>query len=253
MRGRFLLGEQMHVTILGLGPSLDDYSLHVKSLGGRSAFCDEVWAINALGDVYACDKIFHMDDVRVQERRAEAKPQSNIANMVRWLKTHPGPIYTSYNHPDYPGLVDYPLAEVIQKTGETYFNSTAAYALAYAIAYGATTISIFGCDFSYEHSHHAEKGRGCLEFWIAMAKTKGIKINLPRNTALMDVYDGTEFYGYCDGHTVTIDEKNGKVNVSLEAKDLPTADEIERRYDHQRPTSPHVEGKHDGTNSDSSR
>ena len=59
-----------HVVILGLGPSLESYVDLVKRLGGRRAFADEVWAINALGDVVACDRFFHMDDFRVQQLRA---------------------------------------------------------------------------------------------------------------------------------------------------------------------------------------
>jgi len=63
-----------HVAILALGPSVTQYLEITKRLGGRAKFCDEVWTINALGDVFACDKIFHMDDVRVQEIRAQADP-----------------------------------------------------------------------------------------------------------------------------------------------------------------------------------
>ena len=84
-----------HVTILGLGPSLSQYADVCKRLGGRRAFSDEVWGINALGDIFMCDRIFHMDDVRVQEQRAKAAPQSNIARMVEWLKTTTTPVVTS--------------------------------------------------------------------------------------------------------------------------------------------------------------
>ena len=72
----------MHIAILGLGPSVRQYMELTKRAGGRSAFCTETWGINALGDVFACDRIFHMDDVRIQEIRAAAKPDSNIARML---------------------------------------------------------------------------------------------------------------------------------------------------------------------------
>jgi len=62
-----------HVVILGLGPSLETYVDHVKRLGGRKSLSDEVWGINAVGDVVICDRVFHMDDMRVQEARAKAK------------------------------------------------------------------------------------------------------------------------------------------------------------------------------------
>jgi hypothetical protein len=116
-----------HVAILGLGPSLNAYVDLVKRLGARRRFADEVWAINALGDVVQCDRIFHMDDVAVQEARAAAKPESNIAAMVEWMRSHPGPIYTSTVRDGYPGLVAFPLQDVINALGYAYFNNTAAY------------------------------------------------------------------------------------------------------------------------------
>jgi uncharacterized membrane protein YecN with MAPEG domain len=45
--------------------------VHVtRAMGGRHKFCDETWVINAFGDILACDRVFHMDDVRIQEIRA---------------------------------------------------------------------------------------------------------------------------------------------------------------------------------------
>ena len=65
--------------------------------------------------------------------RAAANPKSNVAGLANWLRTHPGPIYTSRAYPEFPGAVEFPLAEVMTKTGHGYFNSTVAYALAYAL------------------------------------------------------------------------------------------------------------------------
>ena len=133
----------------GPHPSVRQYLEIVKRVGGRSAFCDEVWAINALGDVFACDMVFHMDDVRVQQIRADARPESNIAMMLKWLRTTKTPVMTSRTHPDYPALIGFPLQEVMREFPNGYFNSTAAYAVAYAIHKGATKISCFGMDFTY--------------------------------------------------------------------------------------------------------
>jgi hypothetical protein len=164
-----------HVAILGLGPSLAQYMAIARGLGGRSAYCDEVWAINNLGDVFQCDRIFHMDDVRIQEIRAAAAPDSNIANMLRWMRRTPARSYTSRAHPDYPGLVEFPLEDVINDLGFAYLNNTAAYAVAYAIHIGVKKISLYGCDFTYPNAHDAEKGRACVEYWLGFAKARGIQ------------------------------------------------------------------------------
>ena len=239
-----------HVVILGLGPSAEQYMDLCKRLGGRRRFADQVWAINAMGDVVQCDLVFHMDDIRVQELRAAAAPQSNIAEMVKWLKTSPVPVITSRAHPAYPALREFPLEDVINALGYAYFNGTAAYAVAYAIFQGATKISLFGCDFSYANSHHAEKGRGCLEFWLGFAAARGIELGFADRTSLLDTIDEPadegvlNVYGY-DFDRVLIDVVDGAAQVRFEPKDNPpTAAEIEARYDHSRPTvNPALLGK----------
>jgi hypothetical protein len=231
------MNKGKHIVILGLGPSLASYVEHIKSVGGRQAFCDEVWGINAVGGVIQCDKVFHMDDVRIQQIRAEARPESNIANMLVWMKSSPVQIMTSRLHPDYQALVELPIEEIINDLTFDYFNNTAAWALAYAIHTNAAKVTLFGCDFTYPNAHDAEKGRGCLEFWLGYAAARGIKIGLPKTTTLMDaMYDRQDrLYGY-DTRTVRFeDDDNGKLRVEFdEITDLPTADEIEAAYDHSK-------------------
>lgn len=230
--------ESRHIAILGLGPSLDQYLEITKRLGGRSRFCDETWAINALGDVFACDLIFHMDDVRIQEIRAKAAPASNIAAMMDWLKTSKVPVVTSRAHPDYPALVEFPLEDILNHLGHDYFNSTAAYAVAFAIHTGATIISLFGMDYTYPKAHDAEKGRACVEFWLGQAHARGIKINLPKTTTLLDsMYPrASRLYGY---DLVDVDfnhQADGSIKLDFKNRaTLPTAAEIEKNYDHSAP------------------
>lgn len=237
------------VAILGLGPSLFQFMDLARKLGGREALADEVWAINALGDVFACDRVFHMDDVRIQEIRAAAAPQSNIARMLAWMRRHPGPIFTSRaDHPDYPGLVEFPLEDVINDLGHPYFNSTAAYAVALAIHEGAATIGLWGVDYTYANSHHAEQGRACVEFWLGKAHERGIGVNISEGSSLLDTCDGLSLYGYgrFGSRTVEIEEierPDGLYAARLtftERARLPTAEEIEAAYDHTRHPSPQL-------------
>lgn len=225
-----------HVSILGLGPSLDQYLDVVKRLGGKHAFCDETWGINAVGGVLLCDVIFHMDDVRVQETRAKARPESNIAKMLEWIKVHPGPIITSRANPEYPGLIEFPLEAVLNDAKHAYFNSTAAYAIAYAIHIGVKRISLFGCDYTYPNAHDAEKGRACVEWWLGLATARGIQIAVAKNSTLMDAIhtEAERLYGY-DMVDVTIRTVDGQARVDfVDRETTPTADEIEAKYDHSR-------------------
>jgi len=224
-----------HVAICGIGPSLNQYVEVTKSLGGRRAYCDEVWGVNCLGDVFACDVVFHMDDVRIQEIRAEARPGSNVAHMVDWLKGYRGPVITSRAHEDYPGLIEFPLEAVLNDLGHDYFNNTVAYAIAYAIHIGVKKLSIFGCDYTYPNAHDAEKGRACVEFWLGYARARGINLVIAKTSSLMDaLYDRAErLYGYDTVDVAVNVQDDGSVQVEMaEREKLPTADEIEARYDH---------------------
>lgn len=228
-----------HIAILGLGPSLDQYLEMTKRMGGRSKFCDETWSINALGDVFACDMVFHMDDVRIQEIRAKAKPQSNIAAMLEWIKESKTPVMTSRAHPSYPALVEFPLESVLNDLGHDYFNNTGAYAVGYAIHVGATKISCFGMDYTYPNVHDAEKGRACVEFWLGQAHARGIEIHLPKTTTLLDSCypKASRLYGYDTlDLAFNVDADTGVLKIEkTERETLPTAEQIEANYDHSAP------------------
>lgn len=231
------------VAILGLGPSLESYVDIVKRLGARRKLCDETWGINAVGDVIHCDLLFHMDDARVQENRAAAVPDSNIAAMMTWMREYKGRVLTSVPHEGYPCMEPYPLQDVVRSCdGFAYFNSTAAYAVAYAIHIGVKKILLFGCDFTYANSHHAEKGRACMEFWLGFAAARGIKIAAAKTSSLLDACEpvGQRLYGY-DGASVRISGSGHETIIDIERhEDIPDAQTIEERYDHTEHPNPLV-------------
>lgn len=232
------------VAILGYGPSLDQYVLLARSLGARSKLADEVWGVNALPDIVRCDRIFHMDSLYVQEVRAAAEPDGNIAAMLAWFRTHPGPIYTSDLHPDYPGAVEFPLQAVLRDLGPAYFNSTIAYAVGYAIHIGVKSILIFGADFTYPNSHRAEQGRGCVEFWLGVAMMRGVEVVVSERSSLMDTVIGRPLYGYGALGSRDVEIRyaaNGRPSVKFKRRAaLATAAEIEAAYDHTKHPSPLV-------------
>lgn len=177
----------------------------------------------------------------IQEARAARRPESNIAKMLEWMRGHPGPIYTSVVRDGYPGLVEFPLQAVINAFGWAYFNSTASYAVAYANFIGVKKLSLFGCDFSFGNSHIAERGRACMEFHLGIAAARGVEIGMPSGTSLMDACASVDerIYGYDCVHLDMTEDQTGAVTVAMRPRDaVVTADEIERRYDHSRPTVP---------------
>jgi protein-L-isoaspartate O-methyltransferase len=237
-----------HVSIVAMGGSAESYIANIKQLGDRHVYCDEVWAINAMGGVIQCDLVFHMDDVRVQEIRAAARPDTNIAHMLCWLKKTTTPVMTSVPHADYPATIAYPFEDVVNDLGSVYFNNTVAYAVAYAIHRKVEKISLFGCDFGYTNVNKAERGRACVEYWLGVADARGIKLGLPQNTVICDtlVDDSPEdvyAYGY-DGVRIVYRKEDGRHRFAFVPREtLPTAEEVERMYDHGLPPNSQVSSR----------
>jgi hypothetical protein len=132
--------------------------------------------------------------------------------------------------------VPYPLEAVVRDTGYAYMNSTAAYAVAFAVYLRVKKLTLFGMDFTYAHSHHSEKGRACVEFWLGLAAARDIQLSVPQRSSLMDGCEPRRdrLYGY-DTVDVVIDRDAAglhTVRFTERAGPLPTAEEIEQRYDH---------------------
>jgi len=97
-----------------------------------------------------------------------------------------------------PDVIEYPLQEVIKKTGFAYLNNTVAYAIAYAVAINVSELHLYGIDFTHKNVNFAEAGRACCEFWLAIAVTKKIKLKIAHSSSLLDtnVPDDEKLYGY---------------------------------------------------------
>lgn len=234
------------IAIVAMGASCSEYVRLCSLHGGRHALVDEVWAINAMGGVIQHDRLFHMDDVRIQESRVAAMesgelPQNlPLVGMMAWLKNHPGPVTTSRAHPDYPGMEEIPVLDVVNACDTMYFNNTVAWAVGYAIYLhkrdGALKqLHLYGADFSYPNQHQAERGRGCVEFLLGKATERGIEIVLPQAGTLLDanVPQNEKLYGF-DTENVRFErDEDGALRFLREPREeeqIPSAIEIEHRY-----------------------
>jgi len=181
------------VAIVGLGNSFSEYILAKI----RSEKFDEVWAINSMSGVIYHDKCFMLDPPSRFLDTPNAGKQTDI--MADRLKQKINvPIFSCCLDKRCPDVVEFPLQEVIQKTGYAYLNNTASYAIAYAIAYKVNSLHLFGIDFTHKNVNFAEAGRACCEFWLAIAATKGIKLHIANSSSLLDmnVPEDQKLYGY---------------------------------------------------------
>jgi hypothetical protein len=227
------------VAIVALGPSKAEYMALTAGMGDPHFLYEEIWGINAAATVLRCDLMFHMDDVRIQERRAAIDPKGTVDNMLRWMKTSDIPIMSSRAHSDYPMIQELPIEKVLTHVGMDYFNSTAAWAVGYALAIGVTKIALFGFDFTYKNHEKAERGRACVEYLIGWGRAKGVNFKLASQTTLMDLMLSKQdrLYGYDTVDLTIRGREDGSAEVllnELPEDEWPSGEEINHRYDHTR-------------------
>jgi len=187
--------EGKKVAIVALGSSFYDF---VMSRMNSNEF-DEIWGINSVGGIFHVDRTFMMDPASRFLDDEKAGNQTGVARKFLLETPNKGPIYSCCTDVRVPEIVHYPLEEVISKLKYTYFNNTVAYAVAYAILQEVKSISLYGIDFSYkQYAHLAEAGRGCVEFWCAVAHSHGIDVHVAPSSALLDmnVPANEKLYGY---------------------------------------------------------
>ena len=182
----------MKIAIVGLGGSFSDYA----SARIASQEFDEIWGINCIGGIIHVDKTFMMDPVSRFLDTDNAGTQTGVAR--QFLKTNKKPIITCQLDKRVKHLELFPLKEVTLDLGYCYFNNTVAYAMAYAIWKKVNKISLYGIDYTYKNVSMAESGRACVEFWCAIAVTKGIKLEVAHRSSLLDtnVPENEKLYGY---------------------------------------------------------
>jgi len=183
------------VAIVALGGTFADYVLARIN----SQHFDEVWGINCIGGVFHVDRTFMMDPPSRFLDDVKAGTQTGIAKEFLLETPKKGPIYSCTLDERIPEVELYPLEDVVRATTFSYFNNTVAYAVAFAVAAGVSKISLYGVDFSYkENLHFAEAGRSCVEFWCAIALSRGIKIQVAPRSPFMDmnVPEDEKLYGY---------------------------------------------------------
>jgi hypothetical protein len=150
------------IALVGLGASQIDFVIGLEN----SKEWDEVWVINSAIAAFDYDRVFMMDPASRYFDTNDAGNQTDVMRKLLPLVTKP--IYSCVLDERVPAIVEYPLAEVATSSKCAYLNTTAAYAVAFALWNKVGQVDLFGMDFSYKHNiHFAEAGRACMEFWIS--------------------------------------------------------------------------------------
>ncbi len=210
------------VSLVALGASKIDFLNETMTTGNKRGVSDEVWVINKLGVIVEHDMLFRMDDLKSsydcnnkQYTGGSVKPGTTIHDTYdTFLRNHNKPIVTSKAYSEYPTSLEYPLESIINLIGYSYFRTTPAYAVAFALYIGVKQLRIYGCDYVYPtDKYRAESGRANMEFIMGIAMTMGLEIYVSPKSTLMDanINQIEKMYGYKDPIDVKPDPDNPKI------------------------------------------
>jgi len=156
----------------------------------------EIWTVNNLHNfVPRQDRIFQIHQ-RWEWNPAPGEPKHHGVDTnkhVQFLQTCGIPVYTVEHYPDIPTSIRYPLEEMIEEFGiprtghdqtkDAYFTNTVSFMIALAIYEKFETIEIYGVDMAVGTEYDSQ--RPSCEYYIGIAKGRGIEVKLPASADLL--------------------------------------------------------------------
>jgi len=159
----------------------------------------EIWSVNNLYKfIPRTDRIFQLHNpASLQKNHHGISGEEHL----KFLQTTEIPVYMQEKYDDIPASVRYPLQEMIKEFGiartddpqtkDAYFTNSISFMIALAIYEGFTDIGIYGVDMAVNTEYNEQ--RPSCEYYIGIAKGRGINIHLPAESDLLK----TRFvYGY---------------------------------------------------------
>jgi len=182
------VGNIEHIILIAMGPTW--YQCPKRDLMDDSPKV-EVWGINTVFRSYfGLDKLFMMHDVRTEILL-------NDYDFINTVNKEGMPVYTAGDYPCLINNVPYPIEKVMSEFRVGYFLNSLSYMMAFAIMQEPATISLFGIDMRPDSSYEWHMNeKGCVEFWCGAAVSRGILLNIPKESYVMRQAITGTFYGF---------------------------------------------------------
>jgi hypothetical protein len=157
----------------------------------QAPFDDPSWEIWGLNDHWnmlpRATRWFESQD----EGHCSVTPCTNGTGLMRmdWYRKAPIPVYMPDHYDDAPMTIRYPLEEIqdficdLDPMGKNYFTNTVSFMIALAIYEQFDVIHLYGVDMAVGSEYAAQ--RPSCEFWIGIAKGRGIKLYIPQQSDLL--------------------------------------------------------------------
>lgn len=150
----------------------------------------EIWGVNDLILRRNVKIAFHIHDLNNPEFLNDSVIKS-VIEKINFLNI---PLISTQRYEWIPSSIEYPLKEIISYFGTDYFTCSIDYILAYAIYRGFKKIDLYGVNMHTDSEYAFEKPG--VEFWIAMAMGKGLKIKVYGDASEILKTKNRKLYGY---------------------------------------------------------
>lgn len=181
----------MKVAIVGAAPTSR----------GLAPFDDQSWEIwgcspsnvKSLPRVTSWFELHALSDLR-SNRWADWMP--HYTSYVNGLGC---PVYMQEKNELFDNSEVYPKDEIIKAFGPDFFTSSIGWMMALALHKGATEIGIWGVDMTSGSEYEYE--RPGAKYWIALARSKGVKVFIPPQS---DLDAPIPLYGFGDAQPMAV-------------------------------------------------
>ena len=162
----------------------------------KCPFNTETWVFGKMlfkKRVKRIDRLYLMDDVN---KLAMYRLNKNITPKIfkDLINKADVPLISVKKYKDIPKSVNFPLKKIVKRFGINYFASSFAFMIALAIYEGYDHIIFYGVNQNGFWERWEEKA--CVEFWLGMAKARGIKVSIFGKSSGLLVNPFKKPYGY---------------------------------------------------------
>lgn len=196
-----VVGGKRKICIVGFAPGRENAPYTDCSF--------EFWALNEMHmarDVQRIDVLFELHDYKwiVEGKRS---PEH-----LKWLQTATVPIMMQQHFQDIPNSIPFP-RKVLEDAYGAYYTNTISWEIALATHIGVDEIHIYGVNMATEIEYSSQ--RPSCEYYIGLARGKGIKVYIPPESDLLKCFYQ---YGFEDGELSMMSQRLKKMEAEQAAK-----------------------------------
>ncbi len=176
------VGAKKKICIVGFAPGNEAAPYDDESF--------EIWGVNEMymaKQVRRVDVLFELHDYKWI---CEGK---RYKEHIDWLRNAKIPIMMQQHFDDIPNSVPFPRKVLEEKYG-AYFTNTISWEIALATHIGVEEIHIYGVNMATDIEYQSQ--RPSCEYYIGLARGKGIKVYIPPESDLLKCFYQ---YGFEDG------------------------------------------------------